>query len=129
MAKSPEQVAKFITEIEASAYEKGWRAGIAAVMAAANKIEATQAARAGHAPKRPKRNTTRPRQRAGKGVAQQVVQEAIKTHPNSSGTEIARLVAKQGVNKHTVRTSLRRLRMAGAIVQRDKRWFPAKEAA
>ena len=57
-----------------------------------------------------------------RGNARKIVADAIRNNPGKTGTEIALMVADK-VNKNTVRTQLRKLKIDGDIVQHDMRWF------
>ena len=132
-----DQIAKMIAEAEHAAYARGWEDAVAVMMAAADK---------GH-PRQPESKKTpftaaliekkvRGKKRKsrrhvlkneGPSKARAIVLDAIKQNPRRTGTQLAEIVSAK-VNKHTVRTQLRKLRIAGEIFQDERlRWYVPTE--
>jgi hypothetical protein len=125
---SPESLAKIASDLQRQSYKKGWNDAVAALAAAVMKMaDAAGVSAPVSSTAEPKRRATRGRHRkaraAKRGSARVIVSTAIRNNPGKTGTEIALLVADK-VNKHTVRTQLRRLRLDNQIEQRDGRWYP-----
>ncbi|MGH8598916.1 MAG: hypothetical protein ACREXT_19895, partial [Gammaproteobacteria bacterium] len=119
-----EQIAKLIDDAEREAYARGYAdaiAYIAKTAAAASKPAETAKPVAAIAARR-----GRP---ASKAIA--IVRDLIRVKPGLKGVDIFRALQKQGtpVLERTMRSCLRRLSMAGAIIQRDGRWYPKQTDA
>lgn len=128
-----EQIAKMIAEAEHAAYARGWENAVATMMAAADKGHPRQpeskktpftAALVEKKVRGKKRKTRRHvLKNEGPSQARAIVLEAIKQNPRRTGSQIAEIVAAK-VNKHTVRTQLRKLRLASEVSQDNQlRWY------
>jgi len=132
---SPEQITKLIADLEAKAYQRGWREATAAIMLAAGKLAtpgqiATPAA-ASVAPKVGKRS--RRRKTGHRETYPEAVSRAVTTQPGMGAVAIVRWLNETGypANEGAVRTALRRLKDT-RLEKRDDGWYPkgsAKEAA
>ena len=127
MNRAPADISKAGSSFAIQAYQEGWKAALAAVQEAAAKLLAETQQSDGQS-KLPRKAETgriirKPRPKtAARGSAKEQVLEAVKHNPGRLGTEIARMVASS-VNKNTVRTQLRRLRLDGDIEQHEQRWY------
>lgn len=134
MTKSSEQVAKITEAAERAAYQRGWDECAAAINDAAARIKSSVAAEPKviePSIKRPvpggqkRRIPTVKRKKSArvrKGSTEGTVLDAIAEHPGARGSKIAEMLDGK-VNKHTVRTVLRRLNIADKIEQRDEGWY------
>jgi hypothetical protein len=109
------------------AYQEGWKAALVAVQETATKLLAEVQQREGQTSpirKSEKAGRRKPRRKAvtARGSAKEQVLDAVRHNPGRLGTQIASIVAGT-VNKNTVRTQLRRLRLDGEIEQHEQRWY------
>lgn len=114
---------RLLDEFKREEYERGWRDAVSAL---------TQKASEMMAPAVQPRVLPMPKHvkvpgRPGKALA--LVNDAIKEKPGLNGVEIVRLLAEKGtpVVERTVRTCLRRLRLAHQVKRRDGRWYPVNQ--
>ncbi|HWY63269.1 MAG TPA: hypothetical protein VNW15_15310 [Rhizomicrobium sp.] len=126
---SPETLAKIVSDLERQAYKRGWNEAVAAMadqvakmadaagLAKAPEVEA----KAGNKPLTARKPRSKKRG-ARAGNARKLVTQAIGNNPGKLGNEIAFMVMDK-VNKHTVRTWLRKLKIAGDIEQHEMRWY------
>jgi predicted transcriptional regulator len=87
-----------------------------------------EAAKQPRKPEKVRTHVLRRKTPAPRGSAKDEVFEAVRANPGRLGTEIATIIANT-VNKNTVRTQLRRLRMEGQIEQSEQRWFIRRHRA
>lgn len=116
-----EEFFRLVRQLEAEAYDRGWRDAIAAVTARADELRRQPAADAG----RPETvKIAKPRGRPAKALG--LVKSIITEYPGKTGVEIVAALESRGtpVAERTVRTCLRRLRLTRAIHQREGRWYP-----
>lgn len=132
-----EQIAKMIANAEQAAYVRGWEECFATIVSAAElknpRTEAKKGPFGAAIVAKKARGKTRKVQRrhvlknAGPSQARAIVLDAIKQNPRRTGSQLAEIVAKE-VNKHTVRTQLRKLRLAEEIFQDERlRWYVPTE--
>jgi predicted HTH transcriptional regulator len=128
-----ERITKMIADAEQAAYIRGWEECFATIVSAAElKNPRSEAKKGPFGPaivakkaRGKKRKAARRHvlKNEGPSQARAIVLEAIKQNPRRTGTQIAEIVAKD-VNKHTVRTQLRKLRLAEEIFQDTQlRWY------
>jgi hypothetical protein len=127
------QITRMISDAEQAAYDRGWEDALATVMGAVDKahLKPSDAKKnpfvaAGIEKKvRGKRRKARKHtvRNEGPSEARAVVLQAIKDNPGRTGAQIAGMVADK-VNRHTVRTQIRKLRLAQEIQQDSElRWY------
>lgn len=125
MSKYREQVEKIIEAAEKAAYQRGWDECAAAINTAAIRAKSPEVSEKkppAAASKRPgglKRRVPAKKKAGGRiqrGSAEGIVLALITEHPGYRGTSIAETLAGQ-VNKHTIRTVLRRAHKNGKIEQ------------
>lgn len=127
MADPREEINRLIEIAERNAFQEGWHAAIAAVAESANRLRAGPVA--GDAQEQP----TPARRQGGRppSAATVVVEECIKANPGMNGVDVVK--AAQAVDakikERTVRTCLRRLRIANKIWKRNGLWYPKKQSA
>jgi hypothetical protein len=112
-----------IEAAEREAYARGYRdamAASAAALAALKPPLESSPPISGNEPS----ETPRRRGRPAKSIA--LVQEMIGARPGLTGAEIVRALAEQKtpILERTMRSCLRRLKVAGEIWQRNKKWYP-----
>ena len=128
MSDPREEINRLIEIAERNAYRAGWRDALAAVAESAERLRSGQTglAVAENAPEPApvKRRGGRP---ASGTVG--VVEECIKAVPGMTGVQVVK--AAQSVNpsikERSVRTCLRRLRIAKKIWKRGDLWYPKAE--
>jgi hypothetical protein len=117
------EMAAFIEETEKAAYARGFQDAIATVTVKLTDI-ATRVpvlSLLEDAPQTPKiENKQEPRE----GSDQARVLKDIREHPGSRGFEIVKRLEGQ-VHERTLRTSIHRLKLRGAISKQGDKWFPA----
>jgi len=124
MSDPRDEIARIIADAEAAAYQRGWNDAVVAITDAAeqrrapnivqNAMPASPMAEQPPArPGRPASNTVR------------IVSNIISKRPGMSGVEIVKAAqAVDGsIKERTVRTSLRRLRLAKVIWRRAGLWY------
>lgn len=131
-----DQIKKMIEDAEQAAYVRGWEECFATIVSAAElKNPRAEAKRSPFGPAivakkaRGKKRKVRAHhvKNEGPSQARAIVLEAIKQNPRRTGAQVAKIVADK-VNKNTVRTQLRKLRLAGEIAQdSQQRWYAPTE--
>lgn len=127
------QITKMISDREQAAYIRGWEDAVATMMGAADKSHPKQpeskktpfTAAVIEKKARGKKRKTRKHvlRNEGPSKARAVVFQAIKENPGRTGAQIAEVVSSK-VNRNTVRTQIRKLRMAEQIEQDSElRWY------
>lgn len=124
------QIAEMIADAEKAAFQKGWTAcatAVAEIIGHAPTPPMTKRAAVTKptvAEKPPRRRKQRRRvlRNTGPSEARAEVAEIIKQNPGRLGKEIAAM-AQGTVNKHTVRTQLRKLKKSEEIEQHGLRWY------
>ena len=128
-----DKLTKLAQEIDAAGYARGKAETMAALKRAVDQVGPTPLPVKIAKQRKVGRLASKPASRLMKGTAQFTVHKIIIEHPTGlRGTEIATLAEKEGVNRHTVRTALKRLKDYQSIDQRGKKWFnktASKEAA
>jgi len=138
-------ITQMIAERERAAYQRGWDDAVAAMTAAvgasSTAVSTATSAKVARGGKRKKAarkaapEKASPKKKARKHVlinkgpskARAIVLETIQQNPGRTGTEIALMVGAT-VNKHTVRTQLRKLKKSGEIEQTAAlRWYARGE--
>lgn len=114
---------RLFEEFKREAYEKGWHDAVAALTEKAAEMKAPPPKP--HVLPTPKHVKVQGRP----GKAQALVHDAIKEKPGMNGVEIVRHLTERGtpVVERTVRTCLRRLRLAHHVKRRDGRWYPINQ--
>jgi len=121
MADTREEINRLIEVAQRDAYDKGWRDAIAAITESADRLRTVRTANG------------EPRRRGGRppSAAMMVVEQCIKANPGLTGVDV--VAAAQAVDakikERTVRTCLRRLRIAKKIWKRADLWYPKTQQA
>lgn len=120
MSGAAKEIEKIVGKAEKAAYQRGWDACIAWFVTAANQAKSPVAEapspKPGGLKRRQPSTKTKAVSRVPKGSAEELVLGVITEHPGTRGTTIAKVLAGK-VNKHTVRTVLRRAKLNKKIEQ------------
>jgi hypothetical protein len=123
-----DQITKMIADRDRVVYQRGWDDAVAAMTAAVGKStpQASSPKKTIAVEKRAPAKRKAPKAflvHKGPSKARAIVLETIRQNPGRSGTEIAAMVGA-AVNKHTVRTQLRKLKRSGEVEQTTAlRWY------
>jgi hypothetical protein len=134
MSDPREEINRLIEIAERNAYQAGWRAAIDAMAKSAEMLRTGAGTAPVTAPAlEPPAGPTQQPRRSGRppSPTAQVVEECIKAQPGMTGVEVVK--AAQSVDakikERTVRTCLRRLRVAKKIWKRNGSWFARTTSA
>lgn len=115
MKKRESQILKILAEATREAYDEGWRDAITAITAKTTELQApTREGSNGAAPKIARKRGRPPK-------SSEAVLAFIKAHPGQNGVDVAKGLPK--IPERTVRTCLRRLRLAESIHKENEGWF------
>jgi hypothetical protein len=124
MTDPRDEIARIIAEAERAAYQRGWSDAVTAMAAAAAQLRipniVSDASRT-NLPPRPGRPASN---------VMKIVSDAIASNPGMTGVDVVKAaqMVDGTIKERTVRTCLRRLRLAKAIWKRNGLWYPkAKE--
>ena len=130
MAGRADELSRLIAEIEHEAYNKGWSDAVVAMTQAAGQMRAPTTPGADRiAAIERKHEVENTHRRHRRGSIPSAIMAIINESPGLTGAEIAGIAkTKSGIKERSMRSALRRLRAEGEIVQRQRKWHPAKMA-
>jgi hypothetical protein len=129
MSDPRDEIARIIADAEQAAYERGWHEALLSVALAAKQMSNPNIASA-PAKASPSPPSGRPGRPASNTV--QIVGDIITENPGMTGVDVVKAAQAidNTIKERTVRTALRRLRLAKIIWKRSGLWYPkAKEKA